>query len=194
MSVRRLAEKQPESFEFTPENKAWAAKEIAKYPPGRQASAVLALLDLAQRQHQNWLPRAAMDHVAELLAMPPIRVLEVASFYTMFRLAPAGKHVVSVCTCVPCCLMGSDEIVKVCKERIHEHPHMPSADGQLSWEEAECLGACVNAPMMQIDSDTYEDLTPADAARIFEAIRKGDAPAPGPQSGRKSSEPSKDKV
>jgi NADH-quinone oxidoreductase subunit E len=193
VSKRRLYHDQPASFALNAESYARVMREIAKYPEGRQASAVIALLWIGQEQ-EGWVTKPMVEVVAEMLAMPPIRVLEVASFYTMFRLAPAGKHVVQVCTCVPCCLMGSDEIVKVCKKHIAEQPHTVSADGQLSWEESECLGACVNAPMMQVDADTFEDLTAEDAMRIIEAMRRGETPKPGPQSGRTSSEPHKDKV
>src|SRR5271157_1543621 len=137
MSVRRLAEKQPESFEFTPENKAWAAKEIAKYPPGRQASAVLALLWRAQAQSGYWLPRPAIELVAQMLEMPYIRVLEVATFYSMFNLEPVGKHHVQLCGTTPCMLRGAGDIIDVCKSRIGDERHV-SADGKFSWIEVEC--------------------------------------------------------
>jgi NADH-quinone oxidoreductase subunit E len=193
VSSRRLYHLQPESFAFNAENYARARHVIAKYPQGRQASAVISLLWIGQEQ-EGWVSQPMIEEVAKMLAMPPIRVLEVATFYTMFRLAPAGKHVVQVCTCVPCCLNGSDELVKVCKKHIAEKPNTVSADGALSWEESECLGACVNAPLIQVDADTYEDLTPERAAEIIEALRRGDHPKPGPQNGRKASEPQKDKV
>src|ERR1700689_2534520 len=140
MSVRRLAEIQPDSFEFTSDNEAWARREIAKYPPGRQASAVLALLWRAQEQNGYWLPRAAIEKVAAILDMPNIRVLEVATFYTMFNLAPVGRHYVQVCSTTPCMLSGSDDIRAVCREHIGEQGHV-TPDGLFSWIEVECLGA-----------------------------------------------------
>ena len=188
MNTRRLYHQQPDYFAFNAENLARAHHEIAKYPEDRESSAVIALLWIGQEQ-EGWVSRPMIETVAEMLAMPPIRVLEVATFYTMFRLAPAGRHVVQVCTCVPCCLLGSDDVVKVCKKHIHEQPQTVSEDGEFSWEESECLGACVNAPVMQIDADTYEDLTPEQAADIIEATRRGENPKPGPQNGRRGSEP-----
>lgn len=188
MSLRRLHHEQPESFAFTPGNAAWAKTEIAKYPAGRQASAVIALLWRGQEQ-EGWVTRPMIEHVAKMLAMPPMRVLEVATFYTMFRLAPAGEHIVQVCTTTPCWLRGSDAVVAACRKHIHEEPNAISADGKFSWEEVECLGACVNAPMMQIGKHFYEDLDGAAAGRIIEALRRGEQPKPGPQNGRRSSEP-----
>ncbi|MBV9908763.1 MAG: NADH-quinone oxidoreductase subunit NuoE [Hyphomicrobiales bacterium] len=188
MSVRRLADEQPKSFEFTPENKAWAEREIAKYPPGRQASAVLALLWRAQKQNDYWLPRAAIEKVAAMLDMPNIRVLEVATFYTMFNLAPVGRHYVQVCGTTPCMLSGSDDIRAVCRERIGEEGHV-SSDGLFSWIEVECLGACCNAPMVQINDDYYEDLTPENFARLLDDLAMGRPVKIGSQTGRVSSEP-----
>ena len=188
MSVRRLADQQPASFAFNDANKARVKKEIAKYPAGREASAVIAALWIGQEQ-EGWVTKPMIEAVAEILGMPSIRVLEVATFYTMFNLEPAGKHHVQVCTTTPCWLRGSDEIVKVCKKHIHEKPHTVSADGKFSWTEVECLGACVNAPMMQIGKDFYEDLDGVKAAEIIEALRRGEEPKPGPQTGRHSSEP-----
>jgi NADH-quinone oxidoreductase subunit E len=188
MSVRRLADEQPKSFEFTPENKAWAEREIAKYPPGRQASAVLALLWRAQKQNDYWLPRAAIEKVAAMLDMPNIRVLEVATFYTMFNLAPVGRHYVQVCGTTPCMLSGSDDIRAVCRKRIGEEGHV-SSDGLFSWIEVECLGACCNAPMVQINDDYYEDLTPENFARLLDDLAMGRPVKIGSQTGRVSSEP-----
>lgn len=188
MSLRRLHEEQPAGFAFTAENAARVEGEIAKYPAGRQASAVIAALWIGQEQ-EGWVTKPMIELVAKLLDMPYIRVLEVATFYTMFHLAPAGKHHIQVCTTTPCWLRGSDEIVKACKQHIHEHPHTVSADGQFSWEEVECLGACVNAPMIQLGKDTYEDLTGEKAAEIIEALRRGEMPKAGPQNGRHGSEP-----
>ena len=188
MSVRRLADEQPRSFEFTPENKAWAERELGKYPPGRQASAVLALLWRAQKQNGYWLPRAAIEKVAAMLDMPNIRVLEVATFYTMFNLAPVGRHYVQVCTTTPCMLAGSDDIRAVCRKRIGEQGHV-TPDGLFSWIEVECLGACCNAPMVQINEDYYEDLTPANFAKLLDDLAVGRPVKIGSQIGRVSSEP-----
>src|SRR5918997_120086 len=160
MAVRRLAESQPERFAFSAENLAWAERTIRKFPDGRQASAVIPLLWRAQEQ-EGWVTKAAIEGVAGLLGMPTIRVLEVATFYTMFHLEPVGRKAhVQVCGTTPCMLGGSDAIIAICRRRIHEHPHHLSADGAFSWEEAECLGACVNAPLVQVGKDPYEDLTP----------------------------------
>ncbi|MCF1502687.1 NADH-quinone oxidoreductase subunit NuoE [Afifella sp. H1R] len=189
MAVRRLAEQQPDSFAFTPENTSWAEKEIAKYPEGRQASAVISLLWRAQEQ-EGWVTKPAIETIAHMLAMPEIRVLEVATFYTMFHLAPVGtKAHVQVCGTTPCMLRGSDELKKVCQRRIAEHPHEVSADGAFSWEEVECLGACVNAPMVQIFSDTYEDLTPESFEAILDDFAAGRTPRPGTQVDRQHSAP-----
>jgi len=188
MSVRRLAETQPASFEFTPENQAWAAKEISKYPPGRQASAVIALLWRAQAQSDYWLPRAAIEKVADTLGMAYIRALEVATFYTMFNLEPVGRHFVQLCGTTPCMLRGAEDIKKVCKSKIGDERHV-SADGEFSWVEAECLGACCNAPMVQINDDYYEDLTPESFARLLDDLKAGRPVKTGSQTGRVSSEP-----
>ena len=180
---------QPESFAFTPENLAEAKKIIARYPEGRQASAVMPLLDIAQRQHDNWLPRAAMDHVAELLEMPRIRVYEVASFYTMYNLAPVGKYFLQVCTTTPCWLRKSGDIVDAVKAHLGIGMGETTADGLFTLIEVECLGACVNAPMIQINDDYYEDLTPESVVDILKALANGEQPKTGPQNGRRSSEP-----
>ena len=188
MSLRRLHPEQPKSFAFTPENAAWCEGQIKKYPPGRQSSAVIPILWRGQEQ-EGWVTRPMIEAVAKMLGMPYIRVLEVATFYTMFNLAPVGEHLVQVCTTTPCWLRGSADLVAVCKKHIHPHQHTISADGKFSWMEAECLGACVNAPMMQIDKDFYEDLDAQAAERILEAFRRGETPKPGPQNGRHTSEP-----
>ena len=188
MSLRRLHHEQPASFAFNEANKARVEKEIAKYPAGRQASAVIAALWIGQEQ-EGWVTKPMIEAVAKLLDMPFIRVLEVATFYTMFNLEPVGKHLVQVCTTTPCWLRGSDEVVKACKKHIADKPHTISKDGKFSWEEAECLGACVNAPMIQIDGDTYEDLDGPTTEKILQALRDGKTPKPGPQTGRHSSEP-----
>lgn len=188
MSVRRLAEKQPESFAFTAENLAWAKDRIAKYPPDRQASAVISLLWRAQEQAGGWLPQKAIEHVAQLLGMAKIRVLEVATFYTMFNLAPVGKFHVQLCGTTPCVLRGADELKKVCHRRIGEQLHV-TQDGRFSWIEVECLGACVNAPMAQINYDYYEDLTAASLEKILDELAGGGTPKPGPQVDRQLSAP-----
>jgi NADH-quinone oxidoreductase subunit E len=188
MSVRRLADEQPVGFEFTPANTMWAEKELAKYPPGRQASAVLALLWRAQKQSGYWLPRAAIEKVAALLDMPNIRVLEVATFYTMFNLAPVGRHYVQLCGTTPCMLCGAEDLKAVCRKRIGEQGHVTS-DGLFSWTEVECLGACCNAPMVQINEDYYEDLTPENFAKLLDDLAAGRPVRTGSQIGRVSSEP-----
>lgn len=188
MSRRQLFDDQPSRFAFTPENTVWAEKEVSKYPPGRQASAVIALLWRGQEQ-EGWVTRPMIEAVARILAMPYIRVLEVATFYTMFHLQPVGKHVVQVCTTTPCWLAGSDEVVAVCRKQIAPDQHAISKDGVFSWMEVECLGACVNAPMMQIGKDFYEDLDGPKTEAILASFRRDETPKPGSQSGRNSSEP-----
>jgi NADH-quinone oxidoreductase subunit E len=188
MSVRRLAEKQPESFEFTPENRAWLDAQIAKYPPGRQASAVIPALWQAQKQHEYWLPQKAIEKVADLLNMPYIRVLEIATFYTMFNLEPVGKFYIQLCGTTPCMLRGSDDLIRICKERIGPQRHV-SADGLFSWLEVECLGACCNAPMVQINDDYFEDLDAASFTKLLDDLAAGRPVHIGPQNGRLRSEP-----
>jgi NADH-quinone oxidoreductase subunit E len=190
MSVRRLDPVQPASFAFTAENLAWAKKTIERYPPGKQASAVLPVLWRAQEQNDNWTSRPAIEYIAQLLGMSSIRVLEVATFYTMFQLSPVGKKAhIQVCGTTPCMLRGAEDLKKVCQHKIHHDPHHLSADGNFSWEEAECLGACVNAPMVQIWKDTYEDLTPASFEKLLDDIASGKSIKPGPQNGRQLSAP-----
>lgn len=188
MSSRHPAHEQPATFAFTAENIEAAKAVIAKYPEGKQASAVMPLLDIAQRQH-GWLPRAAMDVIAEMLAMPRIKVYEVANFYTMYHLAPMGKHHIQVCTTTPCWLRGSEDIVHACKKRLGIGLGETTPDGQFTLNEAECLGACVNAPMMSVDDDYYEDLDEASTTRIIDAFARGETPKTGSQTGRRTSEP-----
>jgi len=176
-----------ESFSFTPDNQARAEKIIAKYPAGRQASAVIPLLDIAQRQNENWLPQEAMDYIADMLDMPRIRVYEVASFYTMFNLKPVGKNFVQVCTTTPCWLRGSAEIVTTCKKKLGIGPGDTSPDGKFTLAEVECLGACVNAPMVQINDDFYEDLTPELMEKLLDTLKVGQKPESGSQTGRRGS-------
>jgi NADH-quinone oxidoreductase subunit E len=178
-----------ETFAFTPENLEKAKEIIARYPEGRQASAVLPLLHLAQQQHGGWLPKAALDHVADLLGMPRIRVYEVATFYDMFNLEPVGRIQVRVCTTTPCWLRGSDEVLRACREVLGVEPGESTPDGRFYLREFECLGACANAPVMWIDDDYYEDLDYERTKRVLEALRRGEKPVPGPQSGRKGSMP-----
>jgi NADH-quinone oxidoreductase subunit E len=191
MAVRRLAppEQQPASFAFTPENLAFAKQQIAKYPEGRQQSAVIPILWRAQEQ-EGWTSQKAVEAVADMLGMAPIRVLEVATFYTMFLLEPVGRKAhVQWCGTTPCLLRGGEDIKEVCQRRIHHDPLHVSADGDFSWEEVECLGACVNAPMVLIGSDTYEDLTAESFEKVLDALARGEKPAPGPQNGRQFSAP-----
>jgi len=179
----------PETFVFTPENRERAERIIAKYPPGRQASAVLALLDLAQRQCGGWLPRPAMEHVAEMLEMAPIRVYEVATFYSMFNLRPVGRFHIQVCRTTPCWLRGSDALTQTCERRLGIGLGGRTPDGRFSLVVVECLGACVNAPVVQINDDFYEDLDPQLLERVLEALERGERPAVGSQIGRQGSAP-----
>ncbi|XHC12090.1 NADH-quinone oxidoreductase subunit E [Labrenzia sp. ac12] len=186
MAVRRLAAEQPESFAFTEKNFDWAKKLIDRYPAGRQASAVIPLLWRAQEQNEGWVSEPAIRYIADLLDMPKIRVLEVATFYTMFQLQPVGKKAhIQVCGTTPCQLRGSEDLIKICKSRIAKHMHEISEDGMFSWEEVECLGACVNAPMVQIFKDTYEDLTEDSFNQLIDDIAAGKEVTPGPQNGRR---------
>jgi NADH-quinone oxidoreductase E subunit len=178
---------QPASFAFTPENLEKAKYHIAKYPSGRQASAVLPLLDLAQRQSGNWLPKVAMDYVGEMLDMAPIRVYEVATFYTMFNLRPVGRWFLQVCTTTPCWLRGSDDIVAACKRKLGIAPGHTGADEKFTLVEVECLGACVNAPILQVNDDFYEDLDGASTEALLDALAAGKAPSIGSVKGRQGS-------
>jgi NADH-quinone oxidoreductase subunit E len=191
MSARHPAppELQPKTFAFTAENEAEARKIIAKYPAGRQQSAVMPLLDIAQRQNANWLPLAAIQYVADMLSMPYIRAFEVATFYTMYNLEPVGTHFVQVCTTTPCWLRGSDAVVSACKKTLGIGFGETTPDGKFTLVEVECLGACVNAPMVQINDDFYEDLDEANTVKLLEALRRGEKPKAGSQIGRASSEP-----
>jgi NADH-quinone oxidoreductase subunit E len=190
MSVRRLATEQPATFAFTPANAAWAQSVIARFPSERQASAVIPLLWRAQEQHGGWLPEPAMRLVADMLNMPHIRIYEIATFYTMFQLAPVGRRAhVQVCGTTPCMLRGATALIEVCKRRIHREPLHLSADGDFSWEEVECLGACANAPMVQVFKDTYEDLTPALFENVLDQLAAGKQPIAGSQIGRQASCP-----
>ena len=180
---------QPASFNFTPENLEQAKAHIAKYPPGRQASAVLPLLWIAQYQNGGWLPKAAMDYVAELLAMAPIRVYEVATFYTMFNLRPVGRYLLQACTTTPCWLRGSDAVVEACERKLGIGMGGSTPDGLFTLVEVECLGACVNAPILQVNDDFYEDLDGPTTETLLDALRAGKPPPPGSVIGRRGSEP-----
>ena len=188
MSVRRVAENQPDDFAFTKENISWAKEQIAKYPKGRQASAIIPLLWQAQKQSGGWLPEPAIRYVAEFIDMPHMRAMEVATFYTMFNLEPVGEHFVQLCGTTPCWLRGADNLKDVCRKIIGEQ-NTVTEDGKLSWLEVECLGACVNAPMVQINDDFYEDLTAEWFEKILLDLKRGDTVIPGPQTSRQASEP-----
>jgi NADH-quinone oxidoreductase subunit E len=189
LAVRRLNPEQPVSFAFTPENLAWAKQEIGKYPQGKEASAVLALMWRAQEQ-EGWLTEPAIRVIADMLGMAYIRALEIATFYTMFQLAPVGKTAhLWVCGTTPCMLRGSEALIEICKERIAEHPHELSKDGRFSWEEVECLGCCSNAPVVQIGKDVFEDLDPELFEKLLYALKSGKPVKPGSQIGRKASCP-----
>ena len=180
---------QPASFAFAADTLAKARAIIAKYPPGRQASAVLGLLDLAQRQHDNWLPRAAMDVVADMLDLAPIRVYEVATFYTMFNLKPVGRHLLQICTTTPCWLRGSDEVVAACERKLGIKMRETTPDGLFTMTEVECLGGCVNAPIIQVNDDFYEDLDARSTEALLDALRRGEAPPVGSVKRRQGSAP-----
>ena len=188
MSVRRLAELQPATFDFTPENADWCAKEVTKYPEGRQASAIIPILWRAQKQNDYWLPKPAIEKVAGMLDMPYIRALEVATFYTMFNLSPVGRYFIQFCGTTPCVLAGADAIKGILERRIGPQRHV-TADKMFSWLEVECLGACCNAPMVQINDDYYEDLTAENFAKLLDDLAAGRAVKPGSQTGRNTSEP-----
>jgi NADH-quinone oxidoreductase subunit E len=190
MSVRRLAppEVQPKDFAFSKSNLAWAKEQLTKYPEGRQQSAIIPLLWRAQEQSGGWLPEVAIRHVAEFLGMAHIRALEVATFYTMFNLEPVGKFHVQFCGTTPCRLRGADDLEEVCRTRIGEPGHV-TKDGKFSWVEVECLGACVNAPMVQINADYYEDLTAESFGKVLDQFAAGKTPKPGPQIDRQLSAP-----
>ncbi len=188
MSVRRLDPNQPSDFEFTQENLAWAMKQIKKYPEGRHQAAVIPILWRAQEQHDRWLPEPAIRYVADLLDMPYIRVYEIATFYTMFNLSPVGRYHIQLCGTTPCMLRGAEDIKAICEREIGPQG-LVTPEGVFSWVEVECLGACVNAPMVQINDDYYEDLTPNNFLALLDGLRKGRAVKPGSQTGRQFSAP-----
>jgi NADH-quinone oxidoreductase E subunit len=190
MTVNKIApdDQQPASFEFTPETLERARKIMTRYPEDKKQSALIPLLDLAQRQHRNWLPRAAMDYVADFLDVPRIKVYEVATFYTMFNLSPVGKHFMQVCTTTPCWLCGSDDVLRAIKDKAGATPGHTSADGEFSVIEVECLGACVNAPMVQVNDDYYEDLDYELTCKLIDALKAGEKPQAGSMTGRRGSQ------
>ncbi len=189
MSIKKISKDQPETFEFSDKSKVVAKKIISNYPDGKQQSAVMALLYIAQRQNNNWIPLSAMKYIAKFLDMPYIKVYEVATFYTMYNLAPVGEHFFQLCTTTPCMLRGAYKLVDVCKNKISENENEISKDGKMSWMEVECLGACVNGPMIQINDDYFEDLDEKKLEKIIETISKDQKIEPGSYRGRKSSEP-----
>ncbi|MEM7241846.1 MAG: NADH-quinone oxidoreductase subunit NuoE [Pseudomonadota bacterium] len=189
MSLRRLHHEQPDSFKFTSANLKWAKAQMKKYPDGRQASAIIPLLWRAQEQ-EGWLSQPAIEYIADLLDMAYIRALEVATFYFMFQLHPVGSVAhIQVCGTTTCMICGAEDLIQVCKEMIAPNPHQLSENGKFSWEEVECLGACTNAPMVQIGKDFYEDLTEESLRDVIYAMDRGEVPRPGPQNGRFAAEP-----
>jgi NADH-quinone oxidoreductase E subunit len=189
MSLRRPSKEQPENFDFNTSSLEAAKVIIAKYPKDKQQSSVMALLYIAQKQNNNWIPLAAMKCIGKFLDMPYIKVYEVATFYTMYNLAPVGKHFIQVCTTTPCMIRGAYKLVEACKEKISKNENELSKDESCSWMEVECLGACVNAPMMQINDDYYEDLDKEKTLKILDKILSGEKPKPGSYRGRRNNEP-----
>ena len=189
MSLKRPAKDQPKHFEFNSSSLETANAIISNYPEGKQQSAVMALLYIAQRQNNNWIPLAAMKYIAKFLNMPYIQVYEVATFYSMYNLSPVGNYLVQVCTTTPCMIRGANKLVEACKEKISKVESELSSDKSCSWMEVECLGACVNAPMMQINNDYYEDLDKDKTLKILDKLLKGETPKPGSYRGRINNEP-----
>ena len=189
MSIKKISKNQPENFKFTKKSLDNANKIISNYPDDKKQSAVMALLYIAQRQNNNWIPLSAMKYIAKFLDMPYVKVYEVATFYTMYNLAPVGEYFFQVCTTTPCMIRGAYNLVEVCKKKISENENEISKDGKSSWLEVECLGACVNAPMIQINDDYYEDLNEEKLEKIINKISNNEKPEPGSYRGRKSTEP-----
>ena len=194
MSVKKVYDKQPDTFEFTEENLVLAENILNKYPKERKKSAVMPLLYLAQNQNDNWIPLAALKYIGKFLSMPYINVYEIATFYSMYNLSPVGKYFVQVCTTTPCLLRGANEIVKACQKKISKNENTISENGMCSWTEVECLGACVNAPMMQVNRDYYEDLNKNNIEKILDSFMKDDPIKPGSFRNRKSSAPENNKI
>ncbi len=189
MSLKKISKVQPKNFKFNAKNLKSAEKVISNYPKGKQQSAVMALLYIAQRQNHNWIPLSAMKYIANILDMPYIKVYEVATFYTMYNLSPVGEYFFQVCTTTPCMLSGAYKLVDVCKKKISQNESEISKNGKSSWMEVECLGACVNAPMIQINNDYFEDLDSQKLEKIIDQIINNHKPKPGSYRGRLSSEP-----
>ena len=189
MSLKKISKDQPSDFKFNDKNLDKAQKIIKNYPEGKQQSAVMSLLYLTQKQNNNWIPLVAMKYIAKFLSMPYIKVYEVATFYTMYNLSPVGKYFFQICTTTPCMIRGAYDIVNACKEKISDKENEISKDKTCSWTEVECLGACINAPMMQINDDYYEDLNKEKTEKIINQIQSGENPKPGSYRGRKNSEP-----
>jgi NADH-quinone oxidoreductase E subunit len=189
VSLRKPSKEQPENFEFNSSSLDVASNIVSRYPKGKQQSAVMALLYIAQRQNDNWIPLAAMKYIAKFLDMPYIKVYEVATFYTMYNLSPVGNFFVQVCTTTPCMIRGANKLVEACKEKISVNESELSSNKNCSWMEVECLGACVNAPMVQINDDYYEDLDKKKALEILDKILNGETPKPGSYRGRVNNEP-----
>ncbi len=189
MTLRKISKEQPETFEFNSDSLAKANNIIKKYPKGKQQSAVMSLLYIAQKQNENWIPLSAMKYIGKFLDMPYVKVYEVATFYTMYNLTPVGKHFIQVCTTTPCMIRGAYKIVEACKEKISENENELVKEKNCSWMEVECLGACINAPMMQINDDYYEDLDKDKALKILDQVISGKTPEPGSYRGRLNSEP-----
>ena len=189
MAIKKISKAQPDKFEFTKKNMESANNIIQNYTSEKKQSAVMALLYIAQKQNDNWIPLAAIKYIAKYLDMPYIKVYEVATFYSMYNLTPVGKYFFQVCTTTPCMLRGAYNLVEVCKKKISENENKLSEDGKSSWLEVECLGACVNAPMLQLNQDYYEDLSPNKLEEIIDKIKNDEVPKPGSYRGRLSSEP-----
>jgi len=189
MSIKKISKDQPDNFKFNAKSLNNAEKIISNYPKGKQQSAVMALLYIAQRQNNNWIPLSAMKYIAKMLNMPYIKVYEVATFYTMYNLAPVGEYFFQVCTTTPCMLRGAYKLVDVCKKKISKNESTITKDGKSSWMEVECLGACVNAPMIQINEDYFEDLDPQKLEKIIDQVNTNQKLIPGSYRGRLSTEP-----
>ena len=189
MSIKKISKEQPDNFEFNSENLSNAKKIIENYPEGKQQSAVMALLYIVQRQNNNWIPLVAMKYIAKLLHMSYIKVYEVATFYSMYNLSPVGNYFIQVCTTTPCMIRGAYKLVEACQEKISKNEKELSKDKSCSWMEVKCLGACVNAPMMQINDDYFEDLDKEKTLKIIDQILNGEKPKPGSYRGRTNSEP-----
>jgi NADH-quinone oxidoreductase E subunit len=194
MSLKKVHNEQPDKFKFSLENEKTIENILKKYPEKNKKSAVMPLLYLAQKQNENWIPLAAIKCIAKYLSMPYISVYEVTTFYTMYNLAPVGKHFIQVCTTTPCLIRGADKIVKICKEKISPNESEISKDGNCSWIEVECLGACVSAPMIQINNDYYEDLDEKSTKEILDSLIKDKPLKPGSYRGRKNTAAEKPKI